>query len=488
MCGFVKPFKWAHEPCVPTFKAFFLYIQAYLSASLGSLPLGGQGWVFVFLCYFYFMVAKIAYLCKRMKRKIVIISLMALCLGSFAQQAKQDFKADRLLSASNYLAYPGPLQKTLTPAPKGYVPFYLSHYGRHGSRWLIGNRDYQRPVRWLERADSLGKLTPKGQEVLAKLRRISEAARGRDGELTQLGAEQHRGIAERMMRNFPEIFKGKTHVDAKSTTVIRCILSMENALQQLARMNPALEISHDASHHDMYYMNYADTALFKTRMPKEVKATFEAFRNRHFHPERVMRLLFNDDDYWQKQVDFGKLYELLFKQAANLQSTELRHSMSLYDLFNDDEIYDIWQVGNAWWYINFGPSPLNGGRQPTSQRYLLRKIVSEADSCLRLNHPGATLRYGHDTMVMPLTCLLGLDGTGVQVADLEQLPAIGWSDYRIFPMACNLQFVFYRKAGSDDILVKILRNENEAKLPIKTDLYPYYHWKDVRAYCERVSQ
>ena len=23
----------------------------------------------------------------------------------------------------------------LTPAPKGYDPFYLSHYGRHGSRY-----------------------------------------------------------------------------------------------------------------------------------------------------------------------------------------------------------------------------------------------------------------------------------------------------------------------------------------------------------------
>ena len=24
-----------------------------------------------------------------------------------------------------------------TPAPEGYEPFYISHYGRHGSRWLL---------------------------------------------------------------------------------------------------------------------------------------------------------------------------------------------------------------------------------------------------------------------------------------------------------------------------------------------------------------
>ena len=182
-----------------------------------------------------------------MKRKIVFISLLTLCLSVSAQQAKEDIRLKRLLVtgnnlvvAGNYLAYPGPLQKSLTRAPKGYKPFYLSHYGRHGSRWLIGDRDYNQPVLMLERADSLGKLTPKGQEVLSDLRLLRDAAKGRDGELTPLGAEQHRQIAERMVRNFPEIFKGKTHVDAKSTVVIRCILSMENALQQLVRMNPNL--------------------------------------------------------------------------------------------------------------------------------------------------------------------------------------------------------------------------------------------------------
>ena len=429
-----------------------------------------------------------------MKRKIVFISLLTLCLSVSAQQAKEDIRLNRLLVtgnnlvvAGNYLAYPGPLQKSLTRAPKGYKPFYLSHYGRHGSRWLIGDRDYNQPVLMLERADSLGKLTPKGQEVLSDLRLLRDAAKGRDGELTPLGAEQHRQIAERMVRNFPEIFKGKTHVDAKSTVVIRCILSMENALQQLVRMNPNLEITHDASYHDMYYMNHNDTSLFKQRMPKAAREAFDNFSKRHIHPERLMNDLFNDSTYWQKEINFKQLYSTLFKQASNVQSTELRHELSLFNLFTDKELYDLWTTNNAWWYINYGPSPLNGGQQPTSQRFLLRKIVSEADSCLMLNHPSVTLRYGHDTMVMPLTCLLDLDGMGVQVADLEQVTMKGWNNYRIFPMACNLQFVYYRKPGSDDILVKILRNENEAKLPIATDVYPYYHWKDVRAYCLKVA-
>ena len=50
-------------------------------------------------------------------------------------------------------------------------------------------------------------------------------------------------------------------------------------------------------------------------------------------------------------------------------------------------------------------------------------------------------------------------------------------------MAANIQIIFYRKDGSDDVLVKFLLNENETTLPeVKTDFAPYYHWRDVNAY------
>ena len=418
-----------------------------------------------------------------MKRNLFVITLLALSLTAGAQQARKDFKADRNLSASNYLAYPGPLQAKLTAAPKGYEPFYLSHYGRHGSRWLIGDRDYNRPVNILAKADSLGKLTAKGKDVLHKLTLLRDAAYKRDGELTLLGAQQHKGIAKRMIQNFPEIFKGKTNVDAKSTVVIRCILSMENALQQMRVMNPEVQIRHDASYHDMYYMNQSAPALEHRKVTPEARKALDAFNKKHQHPERVMRLLFNDDNYWQNEIKANDLYKVIYKQAGNLQSTELRHDFTLYDLFTDDEIYDLWVQDNAWWYVAYGPSPLNGSTQPYSQRNLLRKIISEADSCIQLKHPGATLRYGHDTMVMPLTCLLDLDGMGKQITDFEQLDKEGWRNYRIFPMACNIQFVFYRPVnGKGDILFKVLRNENEATLPIKAVTGPYYRWQDFKEY------
>ena len=60
---------------------------------------------------------------------------------------------------------------------------------------------------------------------------------------------------------------------------------------------------------------------------------------------------------------------------------------------------------------------------------------------------------------------------------------------KIIPMGANIQLVFYKKDGSDDVLVKFLLNENETSVPVRTDCAPYYHWTDVKAYWEeRYSQ
>ncbi len=46
-------------------------------------------------------------------------------------------------------------------------------------------------------------------------------------------------------------------------------------------------------------------------------------------------------------------------------------------------------------------------------------------------------------------------------------------------VTCNSSFSI---KGSNDVLVKVLLNEKEAKLPVKTDVAPHYHWKDVESY------
>ena len=113
-------------------------------------------------------------------RHLLLWASLALTMPLAAQTPQEDFKRDITLSGSNYVAYRGP-QKQLTPAPKGYKPFYLSHYGRHGSRYMIGKKAYDVPYFSLLKAKQEGKLTAKGEETLEKVKVIREEARGRDG-------------------------------------------------------------------------------------------------------------------------------------------------------------------------------------------------------------------------------------------------------------------------------------------------------------------
>jgi hypothetical protein len=415
-----------------------------------------------------------------MRRVTVFFLLACFASGVLAQSAREEIKRNVHLSASNLMAYRGP-QNRLTPAPVGMKPFYISHYGRHGSRYLANAYEYDYPYNVLRRADSLRLLTPLGRTVLERLATIRQDAHLRLGELTPLGARQHRQIAERMYQRFPEVFQGDAPVDAKSTVVIRCILSMENALQQLLVLNPKLRITHDASQHDMYYMNQGDPVLWARNTAPEVAGPYMAFCQRHDRSKAVLQRLISDEQYIDQWVNVQRFGYTFFKVASSIQNTELRQRMTLYDIFTDEEIYENWLKENARFYGCFGFCPLNGGQQPFSQRNLLRRIILEADSCIRLEKPGASLRFGHETMVLPLVCLLDLNNFGQTIGDFEQLDDKGWRNYRIFPMAANIQFVFYRRHAQDkDILFKVLLNEDEATLPLPSGMAPYYRWQDFR--------
>lgn len=415
---------------------------------------------------------------KVVKHISFVILLCCLALGMSAQTAQEEIFANIHRSAANHYAYPEPRDVKTVP-PAGYKPFYLSHYARHGSRYRVNPQDYKKPLEILWKAKMDGVLTALGEKTLGVVDSIARMAEGRYGDLTPLGARQHRAIAGRMYNNFPEIFRGTARVDARSTVVIRCILSMTAECLQLQSMNPKLQIKNDASHHDMYYMNNEDDYFRKQRKTKEAVAAKEAFRKEHLHPERLMKSLFTNEDYVKWKVDAGNLMSYLFELAVIMQNLDT--DIQLYSLFTKEECYDFWLINNVDWYINYGPSPVTQGKMPYLEANLLKNILDTADTCLVKKENSATLRFGHESCVLPLACLLELGDCGYQTTDLHSL-ADTWRNYKIFPMACNIQFVFYRKRGKEDILVKVLLNEQEMKLPVKSELAPYYHWKDVETY------
>ena len=229
-------------------------------------------------------------------------------------------------------------------------------------------------------------------------------------------------------------------------------------------------------------MNFGEDWIENRRIAKDTKVKFNEWKQKHCVPDRLMSVLFNDASYAKDSIPASPFFSALFKVASIIQNQEARHKVTLYDIFTEEEIYNLWEHDNISWYLGYGGNPQNNGLPPYIQRNLLRKIIEEADSCMLLEKPGATLRYGHETMVLPLSFLMELNNNAVQVTDLEQITA-NWQNYKCFPMAANIQLVFYRADVNDkDILVKVLFNEDEATLPVKTDCAPYYHWTDVRQY------
>lgn len=417
-----------------------------------------------------------------MKKIFLLTSLVLSFAAASAQTAKEEIYADILKSASNHMAYQAPT-KPLTKTPKGYEPFYMSHYGRHGSRWLLGDGDYMNIIRTLRRAKDQSVLSAVGQDALEKLERFYPCTKGRLGDLSDIGEQQHHGIGKRMTEHFPEIFSGKNaEVDARSTVVIRCILSMTAECEEITAFNPQLKMHNDVSNAFQWYLNHDfDRRL---RDASQDRGRIVSHYNRKYtHPERFCRALFTDESFWNDE-DFRprSFMRSVFYVVTNMQSHG--NGEDMWNLFTKEECYDLWKAWNIDWYLGYGPAPQTGSIMQFNQANLLRNIIETTDTVMasKTYKNGAALRFGHEVCVMPLACLMELDSCGRAVEDLDHLED-QWVNYRIYPMACNIQWVFYRpKKQGAPILMKALLNEKEATLPVQTDQFPYYKWEDVRAY------
>lgn len=427
--------------------------------------------------------------------------LSLLLLGLFfvspvlAQSTLDDAIADNLgFCGNSYLAYPVHDQgiTALTPAPRGYRPFYISHYGRHGSRWLLSSRNYDLPVEELRKGARNGKLTSQGDALLQELETLRIASQGRTGELTPLGAQQHQGIARRMAANFPEVFRttrreGPAHVDCKSSTAMRCALSMANEAMILKEIYPNLDISLDASSADMQSIAYGGDEEVRQRT-KEARANeIPAYNARHSQTSHLMCELFSDAAFVRDSIDTAAFLEHFSLIASNEQSHG--GDNHLLALFDQEEAREVFLRDNAQWHVMRGKSAITGGRIPLLvARSLVATIVAEADSVIRQGGHGANLRFGHDSNLMPLCVLLDIDCAGRALSTMDEVEPNGWWANRYVPMAGNVQLVFYRSRHNSEVLVKVLLHEHEATLPLPSELFPYYRWSDLRAYCLQCIQ
>lgn len=420
--------------------------------------------------------------------KFFVITAISLCgaMSVTAQTVSEELRADVRRAAGMHYALPVSESPHDTPPPAGKTPFYVNHFSCPSAFYLKRTEYYDDPYKTLAMADSLGKLTALGRDVFHRVTQLRTEAREKTGELTEAGKWQARELARQLTQRLPQVFTDNCYVDGRSIVENHCLLTLGEATLQMSRAHQPMRMYINASHRSNPWMNPEDKKLEAQRNDSLAMARYADFSAR-WAPDgkRLMSVLFNDADY-AADIDAAALSRQLFGLAGSTQyaiSADKSQLFNLYDIFLPEEIHRHWMCRNAWAYIRYGGYTLNGGHQPYTQRQPLWNLIHMGDSIMMLDYPVVHLRYTHENVMMSLVCLLELDGYGVQTDCLDSLEAYGWADYRISPLGGSIVMIHYRTDRNDpDPLVRVLLNGREARLPIKTDCAPYYHWQDMKRY------
>lgn len=410
-----------------------------------------------------------------LSRLLLALFLIPLTAGSVTHDPYSEIAQDPNRSGGVYYAYPYS-DDVVPEVPDGYEPVHLSHYGRHGSRWLIKTWEYDETTAALDSAHAVGGLTPLGEDVRQRLHIIADQAAGNGGALTPLGELQHKAIATRMARRFPSLFAPGSHVESHSSIEPRCIMSMAAFSEALREIYPTLQIKRFASPGDMNFINY------KSPEVREIGSSdapwwrsLAAWRDSVVNPERLMSTLFTDPGGIPDPV---RLMVMIHDVAVDTQ--DALPGVELLEIFTTPELYNLWSVNNYKMYYQNGNNPLTRCAGAAAAHSLLHHIVNDLNNAL--TDPGAPavfLRFGHDTALLKLLSLMGVQGASASVEHPRDY-ANAWQDYNLSPMAANLQFILFTSARESAPPLVLLRlNERPVLLEGIEPLHGWYYPLDV---------
>ena len=362
-----------------------------------------------------------------------------------------------------------------TPVPAGYKPFYISHYGRHGSRsdWDGG---YGLVVEAFANAQEAGVLSEEGERAFGQIQTIYRLHNDMNGRLTPRGAREHRQIANRMYNKYKGVFRnGSRRVRAVSSTSPRCIVSMAAFTGELLSLDPKLDVGWDTGEQFMKYLSSGDPADLTTEAYKligEYASTYEA-----------------DTAYFAQHVfsDVVKGREAVGGSIENLMSGVLSFAAvsgsfdqdrTLIDLFNVEDLKQYERLISLNLFLRQCNSAEFGDRRMAEPEVdaLVEDFITKADAAIADGDCVADLRFGHDWHLLAFCSRIGVKGIGERLTKDE---AVNWPGWQYTPFAGNFRMVFYRnKAGK--VLVKCFINERETTL-LGLPGGPYYDWVELKA-------
>ncbi len=378
----------------------------------------------------------------------------------------------------SYLPYPAP--ENSVALPDSLTPVFISYIGRHGARFPSSDKNALLIKKALQKADSLGTLTGKGREMLSITDMVLNRSSGQWGALDSLGMSEQRGIAQRMMENFPALFRKGGAVHAISSYSPRVMMSMYSFTHEMDRLNTSLEFTTTTG-------NVNDLLV----RPFEVEEDYLKFRDSG-QAERILQ------EYIEKVCPTSAVERILgmgypFKNSAEAKKLALAQyyvlaglgamgiEYDLLEMFSEEELNGLWSCFNMRQYLQRTATELSDVPAAIAGP-LLQNIISSIDSVVEGNSTlAAFLRFGHAETIMPLVSLMQLPGCYYKTADLEDV-AWNWKNFYVVPMASNLQFILLR-GESGEYYLRLDFNEKPIAL-IPGDTRVYLTWKEARKQLE----
>ena len=420
-----------------------------------------------------------------MRRFFFVLFFVLGSINAVAQVTLEDVRRDPNVSANRYRAYPAQERSTISKAPRGYKPFYAYYIGRHGSRFLDGKTSYTHILEVFETADAADALTPKGKDVLRRLRVIAADAAGRYGYLTRTGQRQLYGISERMYENFPEIFaKDGLKIEAISTNVRRVIGTMEAYCERMKQLNPSASITMTPGS-PIYGEWGSDTPGEKDVWDADTPfgRRYRQIKEEYTKPDRLMGVLFTNPSYPDSiGVKRSVIQDELFSIASIAQSVDLEFlDYNLYDIFTPEELYELSVIRNYEVYVKYGSSPETAPVKNHMIHKPMELMIERAEGAWKDGSSDVFMVFCHDGNVGPYAAALKIPWAySDTVVDPKEVSDV-YSSGTAVSMACNLQFIFYRNRKGK-VLVKVLLNEREAVLPIGVNGTPYNDWETFKSF------
>lgn len=416
-----------------------------------------------------------------------------------------------------------PEDTTSTPAPAGYVPYFINYVGRHGARHVTSLQELSLLDRFLKDAETSGNLTTEGDSLYVRVDRLlSVEKKYTPGDLTQKGREEQFGIGRRMVEHYPSVFSGPGYyLNISWTEQGRTLQSRDAFMRAIPPPVAEPPMSPDSIHLRFFDLSPAyktftrkgpwTKALDTLLQDPAYRAGLGALAHRFFGPAYADELLAGPSAAdapvdvsanapkgaqkgalkgAKKNIDNAQAFsEAVYGAAAITAGLQYEigasgwtpRDVDIFSLFSPEEAKWLALVGSVKDFLVKGPGMDPDGIQVRNAVPLLIDLLQTTDSAIHNHTGGANLRFAHAETIAPLASLLELEGAITPTHDLLQYPRV-WKVEHIMPFSANIQWILYR--GSGPVLLKVLYNEKPVHLPVATDDFPYYRWEDVRRFYE----